>query len=176
MWTRCTPRSSVFMVVSAKITVFWDMTHRTFMDRSKHLGQAFYLNGQGTQCTINCEDRSSRFVHKIHTHLQNYTVWHILWGSHSIDIETGRSSRSYHLLTVMTQHNWTFRVPATWCNIPGGQNHIWHHITEQDQTKKPTDASADYDDYTRTQMLPSHRDVLHYWMCHHHRVLWDRCK
>lgn len=102
MWTWCTPRYSVLMVVSAKITVFWDVTWHTFMDRCKHFGEACYLSVQGTHCTIHYEDGSSSFVHRICIHLQNCTLSQKNWGSHSIDVETGRSSRSYHPLKVMT--------------------------------------------------------------------------
>jgi len=72
------------------------------MDRCKQFGEACYFNVQGTHCDIHYENGSSSFVHRIRTHLQNYTASRKIWGSHSIDVETGRSSRGYHPLKVMT--------------------------------------------------------------------------
>lgn len=84
--------------------------------------------------TIHYGDGSSSFVHTIHTHLQNYAASRKIWGSHSNDVETGRSSRSYYLLKVMT----LLSAEVSRYLLHGeGHNHTWHHITQHhNYTKK----------------------------------------
>jgi hypothetical protein len=97
MWTWCTLRLSVLIALIAKITVFWDITQCRFMDLGKPVISEFRALRVPHTIKTEATALSTEFILIYKT-----TRHHGTFSFHSVDVEVGRSSRTYNPWKVMT--------------------------------------------------------------------------